>query len=102
MNLKNKLKITSALGLSLLLMSCAENDRATEEIAAECLLADMVLHNTKIYTAHDAQWTAEATAVLGDKIIFVGSNADAAKYMCGDAQIMDMAGKSLIKNRYDI
>ena len=93
MNLKNKLKITSALGLSLLLMSCAENDRATEEIAAECLLADMVLHNTKIYTAHDAQWTAEATAVLGDKIIFVGSNADAAKYMCGDAQIMDMAGK---------
>ncbi len=93
MNLKNKLKITSALGLSLLLMSCAENDRATEEIAAKCLLADMVLHNTKIYTAHDAQWTAEATAVLGDKIIFVGSNADAAKYMCGDAQIMDMAGK---------
>jgi predicted amidohydrolase YtcJ len=93
LNLKNKLKITSALGLSLLLMSCAENDRATEEIAAECLLADMVLHNTKIYTAHDAQWTAEATAVLGDKIIFVGSNADAAKYMCGDAQIMDMAGK---------
>jgi predicted amidohydrolase YtcJ len=74
-------------------MSCAENDRATEEIAAKCLLADMVLHNTKIYTAHDAQWTAEATAVLGDKIIFVGSNADAAKYMCGDAQIMDMAGK---------
>jgi len=93
LNLKNKLKITSALGLSLLLMSCAENDRATEEIAAKCLLADMVLHNTKIYTAHDAQWTAEATAVLGDKIIFVGSNADAAKYMCGDAQIMDMAGK---------
>lgn len=74
-------------------MSCSKNDTATEEIAAECLLADMVLHNTKIYTAHDAQWTAEATAVLGDKIIFVGSNADAAKYMCGDAQIMDMAGK---------
>jgi len=74
-------------------MSCGKNDAETEEIAAECLLADMVLHNTKIYTAHDAQWTVEATAVLGDKIIFVGSNADAAKYMCGDAQIMDMAGK---------
>jgi predicted amidohydrolase YtcJ len=76
-----------------MLMSYGKNDTATEEIAAECLEADMVLHNTKIYTAHDAQWTAEATAVLGDKIIFVGSNADAAKYMCGDAQIMDMAGK---------
>jgi hypothetical protein len=53
----------------------------------------MVLHNTKIYTANDAQPTAEATAILGDKIIFVGSNSEAAKYMCGDAQIMDMAGK---------
>jgi predicted amidohydrolase YtcJ len=93
LNLKNKLKKTSALGLILLLMSCAENDVSTAEMTAECLVADMVLHNTKIYTANDAQWTAEATAVLGDKIIFVGSNADAAKYMCGDAQIMDMAGK---------
>ena len=93
MNIKHNLKIISALGLGLMLMSCGKNDAETEEIAAECLLADMVLHNTKIYTAHDAQWTVEATAVLGDKIIFVGSNADAAKYMCGDAQIMDMAGK---------
>jgi predicted amidohydrolase YtcJ len=93
LNLKHNLKIISALGLVLMLMSCGKDDTATLEIAAECLLADMVLHNTKIYTAHDAQLTAEATAVLGDKIIFVGSNADAAKYMCGDAQIMDMAGK---------
>ncbi len=93
MNLKNKFKIISALGLSLMLMSCSKNDVPTAAMATECLVADMVLHNTKIYTANDAQWTAEATAVLGDKIIFVGSNADASKYMCGDAQIMDMSGK---------
>ena len=74
-------------------MSCNKNDAPTAEIASECLVADMVLHNTKIYTANDAQWTAEATAVLGDKIIFVGSNTEVNKYMCGDAQIMDMAGK---------
>ena len=76
-----------------MLMSCNKNDAPTAEIASECLVADMVLHNTKIYTANDAQWTAEATAVLGDKIIFVGSNTEVNKYMCGDAQIMDMAGK---------
>lgn len=74
-------------------MSCDKNDTPSLKIAAECLVADMVIHNTKIYTANDAQWTAEATAVLRDKIIFVGSNADAAKYMCGDAHIIDMAGK---------
>ncbi|MFT6909889.1 MAG: putative amidohydrolase YtcJ [Oleiphilaceae bacterium] len=93
MNLKNKFKIINTLGLSLMLMSCNKNDAPTAEIASECLVADMVLHNTKIYTANDAQWTAEATAVLGDKIIFVGSNTEVNKYMCGDAQIMDMAGK---------
>ena len=76
-----------------MLMSCNKNDAPTAEIASECLVADMVLHNTKIYTANDAQWTAEATAVLGDKIIFVGSNTEVNKYMCGDAQIMDMTGK---------
>jgi predicted amidohydrolase YtcJ len=93
LNLKNKFKIINTLGLSLMLMSCNKNDAPTAEIASECLVADMVLHNTKIYTANDAQWTAEATAVLGDKIIFVGSNTEVNKYMCGDAQIMDMAGK---------
>lgn len=95
--MKNSLIVTTALGLSLMLMSWGESAEASADItthsAAECLVADMVLHNTKIYTANDAQWTAQATAILGDKIIFVGSNDAAAKYMCGDAQIMDMAGK---------
>jgi predicted amidohydrolase YtcJ len=93
LNLKNKFKIINALGLSLILMSCSKNDGPTAETVKECLVADMVLHNTKIYTANGAQWTAEATAVLGGKIIFVGSNTEVSKYMCGDAQIMDMAGK---------
>lgn len=69
--------------------STASNDMA----AAECVPADMVLHNTKIYTANDDQWTAEAVATLGDKIIYVGDNAGAAQYMCGDANVMDMNGK---------
>ena len=94
---KNKLKMTSALGLSLMLIACGESEQPAAEMAneagGECLAADMVLHNTTIYTANDAQWTAEAAAVLGDKIVFVGSNADVAAYMCGDAQIMDMSGK---------
>ena len=93
MFIKNTFVITKVLGLSVMLMSCTKNDVPNAEIAPKCLVADMVIHNTKIYTANDAQWTAEATAVIGDKIIFVGSNTDAAKYMCGDALIMDMAGK---------
>jgi predicted amidohydrolase YtcJ len=86
--MKNKFRIIGLAGL-IMLMSCGESDRSQ----AECLNANLVLHNTKIYTANDAQWVAQATAILGNKIVFVGSNADAKKYMCGDAQIMDMGGK---------
>lgn len=93
MLLRNNLRILGALGFCLALMSCSQSERTPAGLSAECLAADMVLHNTKIYTANDAQWTAEAVAMLADKIVFVGSNADAVKYMCGDAKIMDMAGK---------
>ncbi|WP_238528960.1 amidohydrolase [Glaciecola punicea] len=74
-------------------MSCAKIDVAASATSSKCIRADMVLYNTKIYTANEAQWTAEATAILGDKIIFVGTNAKAVNYMCGGAQIMNMAGK---------
>ncbi|MEZ5759299.1 MAG: amidohydrolase [Emcibacteraceae bacterium] len=88
MNLK---QVTLICGLSAVLSACGQGD--TPEIACEA--ADLVLHNTKIYTADDDNWTAEAVAVLGDKIIFVGSEADAGKYMCGTARVMDMAGKTV-------
>ncbi|MFT4941384.1 MAG: putative amidohydrolase YtcJ, partial [Paraglaciecola sp.] len=82
--------IFGLMSISFLLMSCAQHDKPSE---MPCVTADMVLYNTVIYTANDAQWKAQAVASRGDKIIFVGSNADAAKYMCGTANIMDMAGK---------
>jgi hypothetical protein len=91
--LEQKLLILSIIGLSLFLSACTEKttDEAVESSA--CMPADLVLFNTTIYTANDDKPIADATAVLGDKIIFVGTNSDAKKYMCGDAQIMDMAGK---------
>lgn len=77
----------------LVLAACSETEQNTEMAAVECEAADMVIHNTTIYTANDDMWTAEAVATLGDKIIYVGNNAGAEKYMCGDASIMDMSGK---------
>ena len=60
-----------------------------------CEAADLVLRNTTIYTANDTQWTAEAVATLGDRIIFVGLDSDATRYMCGRANIIDMVGKTV-------
>ncbi|MCC3861157.1 hypothetical protein LJF33_08065, partial [Emcibacteraceae bacterium Y4] len=86
--MKNKLLIGVA---SLALAACGGSEQSSEMAAAECVTADMVMHNTTIYTANDDQWTAQAVATLGDKIIYVGDNAGAEKYMCGEADIMDMS-----------
>lgn len=93
MFLKNKLLLGAAC---LTLVACGQSEDNAGMAASsggECVSADMVMHNTTIYTANDNQWTAQAVATLGDKIIYVGDNAGAAKYMCGDANIMDMNGK---------
>ena len=82
-------KLAGIIGVGILVSACGEEAPTTNE----CIAADMVIHNTLIYTADDKNWTAEAVASLGEKIIFVGSNADAAKYMCGDAEIHDLSGK---------
>ena len=62
---------------------------------SNCLDADLVLHNTTVYTANDAQWTAQAVASLDEKIVFVGSNVNAQRYMCGSAKIIDMADNTV-------
>lgn len=89
--------------ISTLLFACGEgeSDRpgdAENPTAANipgCNAADLVLHNTTIYTSNDDQWTAEAVAVRGDRIVYVGNNTDAGQYMCGDANILDMSGNTV-------
>ncbi|MFT6092294.1 MAG: putative amidohydrolase YtcJ [Pseudohongiellaceae bacterium] len=76
---------------SLCLSSLALGQAASQE----CLDADLVLHNTTVYTSNDQLWTAQAVASLGDRIVFVGSNDGVQPYMCRAANIIDMAGKTV-------
>lgn len=87
-----KLHISLLVGLIILTSACDNASQPKRDIS-NCQSADLVLFNTSIYTANDEQAKAEAVAVLGDKIVFVGSNEDARNYMCGDAQVLDMFGK---------
>ncbi|MGS2719818.1 amidohydrolase [Paraglaciecola aestuariivivens] len=73
------------------LLSCV----LKSQILYACEKADLVIYNTKIYTANDQQWTAQAVAVLADKIIFVGTNQQAQAYLCGAAKTLDLAGMVL-------
>ena len=93
-------KLTLILGICAGLLACGEpatppqaNETANE--GNNCLPADLVLHNTTIYTANDAQWTAEAVAVTGGRIVFVGSETDVQPYLCGGAEAHDLAGHTV-------
>src|SRR5437868_9842734 len=60
-----------------------------------------VFVNGNIYTMNERQPQAEAIAVKGDRIIFVGSNAYAKKYQTADARTVDLAGKTVVPGLTD-
>src|SRR4051794_19913120 len=57
--------------------------------------AETVFVNGKIYTMNERQPRAEAIAVKGDRIVFVGSNAETKKYQTTSARTVDLAGKTV-------
>ena len=62
-----------------------------------------VLRNAKIYTLDEYCSTAEVIVIDGDKILFVGSDEEAAwgEYAGGSAEIRDMKGKVIIPGMID-
>jgi predicted amidohydrolase YtcJ len=64
-------------------------------------VADLVLKNGNIYTANERQPTAEAVAIRKDRIIFVGSNRDAQKYVGKTTRVVDLNGKTLLPGMTD-
>ena len=77
----------------LLLSSCS--------VEKDCLEADLVLINAKVYTANEKLPEAEAVATLKDKIIFVGSANESIQYTCNDNRIEDLQGKFIFPGFID-
>ena len=57
-----------------------------------CIDADGLIYNTKVYTANDNYPEAEAIAFKNKNIIFVGNNEEAQAYKCGDTSLLDLQG----------
>ena len=79
------LKWTAGMIGSICLLAACSDDSATSStptVAAsgsqDCMPADLVIHNTSIYTSNNDQWSAEAVVVRGDRILYVGDNGGAA------------------------
>lgn len=54
--------------------------------------ADLVIKNADVYTVNPSQQKAEAVAVSAGNIVFVGSNADAEKWIGSNTEVVDAQG----------
>src|SRR2546427_11099765 len=63
--------------------------------------ADVVFINGNIYTVNEKQPRAEAVAVKGDRIIFVGLNADAKRFQGGGTRVIDLHGETVVPGMTD-
>ncbi len=57
--------------------------------------ADLVIRNAQVYTVNNNQPMAEAVAVVGEKIAFVGSNEEVSSWIADTTDIIDLGGKTM-------
>jgi len=58
--------------------------------------ADIVFRNGNVYTANDKAPRAQAIAVKGDRIVFVGSNEAAQKFVGTSTRVVDLKGNTVL------
>ncbi len=63
--------------------------------------ADLVFRNGNIYTVTERQPKAEALAIKADRIIFVGTNTEAQKYIGENTRTIDLDGKTVVPGLTD-
>jgi predicted amidohydrolase YtcJ len=69
--------------------------------AAQQEPADLVITNARIYTVDDNRPLAEAMAVRGGRVVFVGSARGAATFVGSRTEQMDLKGKTVIPGMVD-
>ncbi len=63
--------------------------------------ADWLIFNARVYTLEEAQPWAEAVAIRGDRIVWVGSNAEAEARRAEKTRVIDAAGQLLLPGFID-
>ncbi len=83
-------------GLSLSAMVVLAGTACTGSGAPDVAAADFVLRNGYVYTVDAAQTVAEAVAVRGNEIVYVGDNAGAADFVGSGTEEIDLGGRLLL------
>ncbi len=82
---------TSLLLLASLVLLCAQSTYAQSQPAA-----DLIIRNAKIWTVDKTHPTAQAVAVLGERIVAVGSNDEIQAWQGANTRVIDAGGKLLL------
>lgn len=64
--------------------------------------ADLVLKNAYVYTVDPSRNIAEAVAVSGNTIVFVGSNADVESFIGEGTEVRDLGGAMVMPGLHDM
>ena len=75
-------KIATYFIIAIIISGCS-----TEE---QCIDSDLVIINTMIYTANHEDPIAEALAIKGNKLIYVGKNSGVGNFNCGNSVVLDL------------
>jgi len=74
---------------------CLSLFMSAAEVKAASLAPDLIIVNAAIHTMDEAQPKAEAVALLGNRIVAVGSTADIRALAGANTQVIDATGKNV-------
>ena len=84
----------SVLGLAVFLSFCFFGFQSSPT-------ADLIIKNGKVFTVSDKAPEARAVAVLGERILAVGTDQEMQKYIGSRTRVLDVAGKLVIPGLID-
>lgn len=84
--------LATGLGLAACSSNQAQDAGATSADSEGAKVADLVIKNATVQTMVAEDDVAEAIAVLGNEIVFVGSTADVEQYVGDNTRIIDLEG----------
>ncbi len=87
------------LSLLLALSACGGEDEGGDPSGD---VADLVIHNAKIYTVNAAQPWAQAMAIAEGEIIFIGSDEEVEEFIGDNTEVKDLGGKMVMPGIHDV
>ncbi|HEX8098180.1 MAG TPA: amidohydrolase [Pyrinomonadaceae bacterium] len=70
-------------------------------VARQTDSADLVLRNGNVYTVNERAARAEAIAVQGGRVVFVGSNEEAKRFVGARTRVVDLKGRTVLPGMTD-